>query len=375
LSLEDISKLRAIQTLRGGVVSRETVRLITVGSEGIEGKLSQSLRKLKSGNLKKELILITADWGFGKSHIRMLLSDQLVRMGIPFASDSIDGRASSLSHMHRAVWRWLEGMQIGRFHGLRAAVRQGSIDSDLLKEWCVQRKRSKFADGIRWVLCGGEYGWLTAMGHLYRTPDYGYQHDKALRCLLDCADMLAATGKGGIVLLLDEAENIDKQYNIRGRRKSYETIQIFIQHPHILPVLFVTDRFIRLIEEDRMQGVRDTWRTCQILAQSFLREFSGWSHLTPPVFDDTLATTLVDKIIEIYTSVYKKTDSKFSGAKVVEFWKRTTNRSPRLLVRLLINELDLCCGQELKVRSHHDQQFIKRPSDSGAFETRIRMPL
>lgn len=332
---------RAIQTLRGGVVSRESVRLITVGTERVENDVSQSIGKLKQGNSKNEMLVIKADWGFGKSHFRMLLSDQLAQKEIPFTADAIDGRGSSLSHMHRAVWRWLEGVQIGRFIGLRAAVDQGAIDRTLIKEWSTRQGGSTFAQGIRRIFYGYECGWLIAMGHSFRTPDCGYQHDKALRCLIDCAEMLAAVGSGGIVLLLDEIENVDKQYDIRGRRKSYETLQILSSHPSVLPVVFVTDRFIRLIEEDRDQGIRDRWKNWQFLEREFFEEFSNRSHLSPPLLNEALARSLADKIVALYSAIHGQINSGFSAERVINFWKHTPTRSPRLLVRLLINELDL----------------------------------
>lgn len=347
---------RAIQTLRGGVVSRESVRLITVGTEQIESELSQGIEKLKNGKAKKELLVVKADWGFGKSHVRMLLSDQLIRNEIPFIADSIDGRASSLSHMHRAVWRWLEGIQIGFLFGLRTAVHQGALNFNTLKEWSNHNRESKLAEGFRHILRGHEWGWIIALGHLYRTPDYGYQHPKALSCLTDCADMLAASGKGGLVLLLDEAENIDKQYNIMGRRKSYETLQILVHHPHILPVLFVTDRFTRLIAEDQNLGAWKSWRSWPFLACDFVREFGDRSHLAPPMLRDDLARSLADKIVVLYTSIYGPPNSGFSTAKVIEFWKRTPTCSPRLLVRLLINELDLSNQRKINVCTLRSQQ-------------------
>jgi hypothetical protein len=60
--------------------------------------------------------------------------------------------------------------------------------------------------------------------------------------------------RGGLVLLLDEAENIDKQYDIRGRRKSYETLARMTRHPYMLPVVFVTDRLLYQVEQDYKQA-------------------------------------------------------------------------------------------------------------------------
>jgi hypothetical protein len=66
-----------------------------------------------------------------------------------------------------------------------------------------------------------------------------------------------AEGLRAGVPLLDEAENIDKQYDIRGRRRSYDTLARMAPRAHNLPVLFVTDRLQFQVEQHYTQGVAD----------------------------------------------------------------------------------------------------------------------
>src|SRR5208283_1495432 len=118
----------------------------------------------------------------------------------------------------------------------------------------------------------------------------------ALSLVLSCAELLASVDRGGIVLLLDEAENIDKQFDIRGRRKSYDTLWHFVQHPHIIPILFVTRRLFTRIKADVEVGRSYGWRNWTQYAKSFVLSFENFEALQPPLFTDQMAHSLMEKI-------------------------------------------------------------------------------
>jgi hypothetical protein len=269
----------------------------------------------------------------------MLISDHLSEQGIPFVHECIDARAASLSHIHRSVPRWLERIQFGSSTGLRDALSNGILSVEKALAW-ASSNYSDFAFGLRYALGGYEWGWLRALGHLYRSPDYPYQHPKAWSLVESVATFLNKLGRGGLVLLLDEAENIDKQFDIRGRRKSYETLARMLRHPHVLPVVFVTDRLLYQVERDAEQGMADGWCNWTPEAKSFVSHFRELQPLRPPHLTDGLARQLVSSIERLYRSAYPGSPS-LSPEAVLQRWRQSPACSIRLLVRLTINELDL----------------------------------
>ncbi len=156
-----------------------------------------------------------------------------------------------------------------------------------------------------------------------------------------CRFLANEVGFGGLVLLLDEAENINQQYDIRGRRKSYDTLSRFIHHPNILPIMFVTDRLLYQVEEDYERGRREGWSNWTPEAKAFVTRFREIEPVKPPVLTDHLAQTLVTSIESLYETAYSSATPTFSTKSVLDHWRQTPTRSIRLLVRLAINELDL----------------------------------
>jgi len=331
---------RIIRTLRSGTTSRQAARAITVGTSKIERELFSATDLLLGDGTTSELVVISADWGFGKSHMRMLLSSHLSETGVPFIHECIDARAASLAHIHRSIPRWLDRIQFGKIRGLRDALLCNHIPTEKAGEW-ASTDYSDFAFGLRWALNGNEWGWLRAMGHLYRSPDYPYQHPKARRLFDSVARFLKEVGFGGLVLLLDEAENINQQYDIRGRRKSYDMLARFICHPNILPIMFITERLIYQVAEDYERGHGEGWYNWTPEAKAFVTSFLEIEPVKPPVLTGQLAEKLVANMESLYSTAYSAETPGFSSESVLDHWRQTPTRSIRLLVRLTINELDL----------------------------------
>jgi hypothetical protein len=332
---------RIIHTLRSGTTSTRAAKAITVGTSRIERELNTLTDSLFEEGTSGHLVAISADWGFGKSHMRMLLSSHLSDRGIPFIHECVDARAASLAHLHRSIPRWLARIQFGKTRGLRDALLCGKIPSEKASEW-ASSKYSAFAWGLAWALQGYEPGWLQALGHNYRSPDYPYQHPKSRALLEEIATFLNDIGMGGLVLLLDEAENINQQYDIRGRRKSYDTLARFMEHPHILPIMFVTDRLHYQVEEDCERGEEVDWDNWTLESEEFVTRFRDLEPMRPPRLTDRTAEKLVSNIHGLYRTAYSSLPSHFSAQSVLTHWRQTPTRSVRLLVRLTINELDLC---------------------------------
>jgi hypothetical protein len=330
---------RVLQTLRSGTTSGSAARAISVGTKRLEEDLYAKVDSLFQDGAKGQMVVIAADWGFGKSHMRMLLSSHLSERGIPFVHECVDARAASLAHIHRSVPRWLERIQIGRTIGLRDALNNSCIPIENALAW-ARSSYTDFAYGLRVGLDGHEWGWLRALGHFYRTPDNPYQHPKAWALFDEAAGFLNKMGLGGLVLLLDEAENIDKQYDIRGRRKSYDTLAKMMQHRYLLPVVFVTDRLINQVQEDHEHGRAHAWDKWTADAKWFVGNFLEIEPLRPPRMNDRLAGELASSIAAMYRQAYAM-KSMPPIDRILTHWRQTSTKSTRLLVRLTINELDI----------------------------------
>jgi hypothetical protein len=255
-------------------------------------------------------------------------------------------------------------------------------ERDVLKwaesKWKVS-KYNAFATGLSRAIRNPAWGWHFALGHNYRNPDYGYQHPKAMELLLSCADFLSDLGLGGIVLMLDEVENIDKQSDIRGRRKSYDTLAQFASHRGILPVLFVTDRLFRLIEADQERGESDGWWGWDAKTESFMKGFLEREVLRPPKLNDQMALTLVNKIAAIYAASHGPILSTVSPEAIVSHWQRAPIRSVRLLVRLTVNEVDLAMQNtppELLVKASQglSMQYGQSPTTAQSLPSHSAVP-
>lgn len=343
---ETIRARRIIQTLRSGTVNAASARAISVGTEEIESKFLTKIESLANGGAEDQIVIVEDDYGFGKSHLRSLVSGSLVQSNIPFLFDCIDARASSLAHIHRAMPSWLGRIRIGPHLGLRDILYHEVLPRDGVIEW-LSGKYDPFAWGLKSALRGEEFGWMQALGLLYQYPDYSYQHEKAISLLFSCTDLLHNVGKGGLVVMLDEAENIGNQYDIRGRRRSYDLLRRLTRHPFILPVLFVTKRFYNMTDWDRTMGKIGIWSNWTHAAKQFIEHLETIEALRPPKLNSHTAMLLVQKVGSLFSDAYGLTANGVSTNSILNSWQSTPTRSVRLLVRMAVNEFDLL-RQELR---------------------------
>ena len=330
-----------IRTLRAGVPSPAASRAITVGTARIEARIRERFADLVSAKAVAGMLLVEGDWGFGKSHIQMLCLDEIEKRQVPCAYERINGKGSSLAHVHRMVPRWLSSLQFPTAYGLIAAFKQQVIVREQALEWC-NKQSSHFAQNLHWALHGHAGGWLGALGLQFSMPDYPYQHSKAMDVLLSAADMLRHVGHYGMVVLLDEVENLNQQYDIRGRRKSYDTLGRLRKHRAILPILFVTRRFLQQLEEDQQRGKSDNWQGWSDHARLFVQNLNEVEVLRPPTLNEHLAEELVHKLGTLHDAAYGDgVDALAMKSTILRMWRGTSTRSVRLLVRLAVNEFDL----------------------------------
>lgn len=331
---------KAIRHLRSGVPSPSAARMVTAGTEAVEAQLSKYEEAWRAGlAVAPNMTFISADWGFGKTHLRMLLVDSLVRGNTPFISDHIDGRVGSLAHLHRSVPRWMEALQIGPHVGIRAAIECALNDVPKIRNWCWKRKTS-FAQDLNRAVDGREWAWNLVAGHQYQFPDYAYYHMKAFEILGDTATLMAAFSKGGIVLLLDEAENVTRQHDIRGRRKTYATLGRLASEKHLFSIAFVTERFFGQVKDDMQRGVSEGWVLWPEEARAFLASISSIPVTRPPHLNGVQAKAIVNKITDAYAKAFGcRAPAGFQDL-VLAAWGQTATRSVRLLVRITIDALD-----------------------------------
>ena len=144
--------------------------------------------------------------------------------------------------------------------------------------------------------------------------------------MLDAAaDFLNQMGCGGLVVLLDEVENIDKQYDIRGRRKSCDTLAKMMRHHHLLPVVFVTDRLLNQVQLDCEHGRAHAWEKWTTDAKWFVGRFLEIEPLRPPRMNDRLAEELASSIRDMYQRAYPM-NSLPPIDRILAHWRQTSGR-------------------------------------------------
>jgi len=330
---------RAIRHLRSGIASPLAARMITVATDAAETELDKHQTAWLEGSSKSNLVFILGDWGFGKSHIRMLLVDSFNGREIPYVSDHVDGKSGSLAHLHRTVPRWLESLHLGPYTGIRSVVEGALKDPSRAKDWC-KRHNTWFSWQLSNALRGMEWAWDLVPGHQFQFPDSSLNHTKALENLLSSADLLAYFSKGGIVLLLDEAENVIRQHDIRGRRKTYDTLGRLAKVSQLLVFVFVTLRFYEQVRIDTERGIRECWTNWTPSAQAFVNTIYSIPVVATPQLSDALAKELVGKIVQVYRGAFNCKVPPAFAELVISTWRQTTTKSVRLLVRTTIDALD-----------------------------------
>jgi hypothetical protein len=337
--MDAIQARQIIRTLRAGVVTRASAKAISVGSAEMERVIRKHLTDFSRQKNESSLLLLQGDWGSGKSHHRMLCQQIVEDLGLPSIQHCVDGAGGSLAHAHRCISTWLSECTVGTTTGLPSAFDYGLLDRDKSLAWCASRYGS-FEFGLSLVLDGMSWGWFTALGHQFATPDYGYQRDKALAVLHSSASYMTAMDKSGFVLLLDELENVTRQWDIRGRRKSYDTLERLSRDPSFFVIAFITSRFLRQVQEDAAVGLSRQWDGWSREARHFVSRIHDIEVLHLPALSDASGMQIVKKISSVYDQAYKGSLSSHDTERIVTHWKRTATRSVRLLVRSAIMQLD-----------------------------------
>ncbi|HYV47350.1 MAG TPA: P-loop NTPase fold protein [Myxococcaceae bacterium] len=315
-----------------------------IGSEEIEAQFNAAFDAFLQGGQTPGPILLEGDWGSGKTHIKTLLRHEMRRRQIPHVATALGRYQGSLAHLHLTVPQWLTTVDFGGARGLRAALDAGILSPGGTHAW-ANTKVTPFAEGLRWALGGwDEAGWLRALGHCYAMPNQGYQHWKALDLVLSAGEYVATVGGRGIALLLDEAENVCLQHDIRGRRRSYDALRRLYLSQHFLLTLFVTARFLDQVQQDWRQGLASGWVYWTEEAREFVSNLRHMTRLKTPALRLSDAKELVRRIHAVYQEAYGPISFATSEADILRAWTRTPTHSVRLLIRLTVSDLDVAAG-------------------------------
>lgn len=354
---------RIIRTLRSGAADPFSAKATTVGTAALESKLRATLQSFSVGNFSPSALMVEGDWGSGKSHTAMLCRRYIEELSLPWVHASVDGRGGSLSHLHRSVPTWIEGLRIGPVRGLQQVLEHGLVPRQAAVDW-AKASTSPFGQALTLALNGSAKGWLEAMGHQFAMPDYSYQHPKALQLFLDLGTFLGATrAQGGVVVLLDEVENVAREHNIVGRKQAYQTLGTLIRDGGLFLVLFVTPFFIQQCKDDLERGKFSRWFKWGSSGKWFIESLLEIPRLRVPVLDERLAAQLVHKLVDEHRRAYGAQPGTPRTEQLVEAWKSTATRSTRLLVRMTIQHLDL----ELLGRLGPPPLPAKHPREPGSF--------
>jgi hypothetical protein len=329
---------RIVRTLRSGVVTSASVEAVSVGTDEICREISERLARFASRGADQGLLLIRGDWGTGKSHVRMLCEALVRQQKLPYINHSVDGQRGSLAHIHRCIPRWLNECSIGNIKGLPAAM-EHEFDVDQARQWCA-KSSTAFAQGLSLAIQGWPSGWLLALGHMYTYPDSSYQREKALGVFHSAVEFIQHLAEAGVVILLDELENVSRQWDVRGRRKSYEMLERLSSHPGIFVIAFVTDRFFDQVQRDKDDAQMSGWVGWTQEAKRFARSLSDVPVYSTPSFSDSSARELVSRISNVYARGYGNELTETTIDALVREWKLTPTKSVRLLVRSAVGALD-----------------------------------
>ena len=288
--------------------------------------------------------MIEGEWGSGKSHLAALCRSVLARKHLAWVQSSVDGKGASLSHVNRCVPSWMAQIRIGEVSGLRAAIEQEHLLPDSVVAWS-ERNPCELGVGLRSALAGFEAGWLRALGHMFAMPDSSRQRDKAIQALIDTSRLLREVWGGRVVLLLDEVENISREWDVRGRRRAYDTLAALAECTEIQLILFVTPRLIEQVMVDYERSRKEfEW---SIRSSRFLQLILTSDRLAIPRLSLQQAIELIERICEV-AGFAAGANIRLRGAAVERLcaaWESTATRSTRLLVRMTVQECDLEFGR------------------------------
>ena len=346
--------LRAsVRMLRNGVVAPRAVRRLSIGYDGTAKSVATYLVKCLSGE-RAEPVFVLGEWGTGKSHLLAFIQAEAVDNAIPVSRVALDARNAPMNNPQQFYPLLFHGLRIGEQVGLRALLAPlfGEPSSrNRLKTFAAHSR----AEEIRWpleTLCNcfergeeigdsAEQAWAFLLGQDLAWSPYTYKRRQAIARINAMLALIQHIRRTSTVLLMDELETIDQLYNIRVRFSAYAVLHQLTQMRGVWPVLAITDRFLRTVDEDvqRMKEVAFT----NDEAKTFLRSWAKkeFEFLRPPEVDEQGAHALAREVTRFYHEAYASgASARDTTAQCVKLWSTNPGKNPRRLIRLVVNTLD-----------------------------------
>jgi hypothetical protein len=347
----------AIRRLRTGLVPYWELDRLSVSY----GKIKQVIDNAFSALLSEkppQPVFIRGEWGTGKTHFLSFVRGMAKNRNLPAARVDLNARSSALNFPQRFYSSIAETVSTTEHEGLRGVL------AEMLHDPATRSRVGTFACsgsagdlcGPLYVLCSryqnGEHlelmddsAWAALYGSDLSWADYTYKREQALARIGALGRLFSAVGRGGLVVLFDEAETIDQLWNVRSRMSAYSVLGRICRQGAVFPVFGITKRFERTIESDLARGVLQ-YDFATDSATWFLKAWhSGqFTVLEPPTVDARNARTLAGAVAELYESAYgnlREHDRLIDNC--VTEWLDNPSRNPRRLIRLLVHRLDVNC--------------------------------
>jgi hypothetical protein len=128
---------------------------------------------------------------------------------------------------------------------------------------------------------------------------------------------------------------------------AYNVIGRLMAMPYVWVIFAITNRFTRQLDIDRDRVFeRREWgfRRDDVQGAQVLFNYIGgnaFEPLSPPTLDRDGAETLAQRVTDVYQRAYDTDDNAATNShRVVRQWSRDPARNPRVLIRMLVNDLD-----------------------------------
>jgi hypothetical protein len=358
--------------MRNGIVPVSEIDTLSIGYEQYRTAFLGNLAALRNHKTRPHPLFVTGEWGSGKSHCLTYIRNLCQREGIPNSALTITAGTHKLNHFQRAYPALVQSLEVDGIRGLQAILVKQLKDTDrplcrilpLLpppKGLPVPTLHSRPSAKVRLyealsAICAAIDNeidplsdpilWTVPLGGDLNT-DSRPTCEKALDRIEELSTLFHAIDSTGLVLFFDEVETIDQLRSITQRRMAYNVIGRLMAMPYVWVIFAITNRFTRQLDIDRDRVFeRREWgfRRHDVQGAQFLFDHidgNEFEPLSPPTLDRDGAEALAQRVTDVYQRAYDTDDSAATDShRVVRQWSRDPARNPRVLMRMLINDLD-----------------------------------
>jgi hypothetical protein len=338
------SRRRALRSLRSGIVPTTHVTELIVGVSKLQTVLEAQTKCTHNGHF--EPIVITGDWGTGKSTLLNFIRAHLLKCNFVVSYICLNGRSTPANHPQRFFHRiasnlYFPDSEIKGVMGMLGILKNSPERKALADKWISDNFQvSEFARGLYYYL---NMNYESSIRIISGTDlyDWDYKKLKAIKRINDLGSFLINLGYKGFIVQFDELETITQLWNSLSRRSAYRHLNYLVKLNNIGFTLASTEKLRHLLKIDLNSVYYDGSSFLDLDAKEFVRTFLNLESINPPIIDTALAVELITKIKNLYQSVYKTNQLNNFQTTVIEKWRKMVFRDPRRLIRLTIDLLDV----------------------------------